>query len=156
MRFPIILFIATMLTGSCMQQQKEKPAIRPYVFNDSGLKVITTIINEKAGTVSMLYGNKAAMDYQINGFKAHQPNEMFQLVTFREQDNKFWFGSYINGELLHVETVKTQAAGQPTYNVQHYNGPTISAADPARRTDFILSLPPAFYPCEPHLSTDKL
>ncbi len=33
------------------------------------------------------------------------PERQLQLVTYQQQDNKFWYGSKINGALLRVESV---------------------------------------------------
>ncbi|HEY9259854.1 hypothetical protein [Chitinophaga sp.] len=151
---PFITFTIILFMG-CSTAKKNMPAIRPYVFNDSGLQVITTIINEKAGSVSMLYGNKAAMDYHINHLSAHQPEEQYRLVTYREQDNKYWFGSYINGALLSVETVNMLPLAnqqQPAYTIQTYNGYAATETDAASRTNFIQNQDLAWYPCDPSTS----
>jgi hypothetical protein len=151
MRVILFLFLATAVFIGCSTAKKDTPAIRPFVFNDSGLQVITTIINEKAGSVAMLYGNRAAMDYHNNHLPAHQPEEQYKLVTFREQDNKYWFGSYINGALLSVETVDMQplANGQPpTYHLHTYNGYAATENNAAVRTAFIQTQDPAWYPCD--------
>ncbi|SHL62297.1 hypothetical protein SAMN05444266_104196 [Chitinophaga jiangningensis] len=148
MRFINVFTVAVLafMIASCMDK-KEAPAIRPFAFNDSGMRVITTVINEKDNEVAMLYGNKAAFDNRS------QPEALFKLVTYREQDNKFWFGSYINGELLRVETVNMQptASGQaPAYSVDVYNQPAFRPADAAARTNFIQTLDRAWYPCDPY------
>lgn len=137
-----ILFAAALM--SCSQAKQHTPAIRPYEFNDSGYHVITTVINEQANSVAMLYGNKAAMHLPSTG-------AVYKLVTYREQDNQFWYGSYINGTLLSVETVDMSpvANGQPpAYQFRPYHG-TTAASDAAARTAFIQSLQPAWYPCDP-------
>ncbi|MBV7533085.1 hypothetical protein [Chitinophaga sp. sic0106] len=138
--------ILAFVIASCTAK-KETPAIRPFAFNDSGMHVITTIINEKDNEVAMLYGNKAAIENNT------QPAAMLKLVTYREQDNKYWFGSYINGELLRVETVNMQptANGQPpAYSVDVYNQPAFRPADATARTNFIQTLDHAWYPCDPY------
>ncbi|WP_291911997.1 hypothetical protein [Chitinophaga sp. CB10] len=134
--------------ASCTEK-KDIPAIRPFAFNDSGLHVITTVINEKDNEVSMLYGNKAALGQNA----ASNPEAAYKLVTYREQESKFWFGSYINGELLRVETVNMQptAKGQaPAYSVDVYNQAAYTPADAAARTQFIQTLDRAWYPCDPY------
>ncbi|MGO4289709.1 hypothetical protein [Chitinophaga sp. RAB17] len=147
----VILFMiiaATAFTG-CSTTKKDLPAIRPYVFNDSGLHVITTIINEKVGSVAILYGNNAAVGYHTNHLSIHQPAEQYTLVTYREQDNKYWFGSYINGELLSVETVDMHPlvnGQQPAYSIQTYNGNEATKNNAASRTTFITTQDPAWYP----------
>ncbi|NLR59196.1 hypothetical protein HGH93_13860 [Chitinophaga polysaccharea] len=140
----IYFALAAVALISCSHAQQHLPAIRPYEFNDSGYQVITTMINEKANSVAMLYGNKAAMNLPSSG-------AVYKLVTYREQDNQFWFGSYINGELLSVETVDMTpvANGQPpAYQFKPYHGAT-APSDAATRTAFIQSLQPAWYPCDP-------
>lgn len=143
----IYFALAAAALMSCSHAQQQLPAIRPYQFNDSGYQVITTVINEKANSVAILYGNKAAMNVPAGQDTA----AIYKLVTYREQDNQFWYGSYINGELLSVETVDMTpvANGQPpAYQFKPYNGAT-AASDAAARTAFIQSLQPAWYPCDP-------
>ncbi|NIG54448.1 hypothetical protein [Chitinophaga sp. Cy-1792] len=147
MRVIIPIYIAVMLLISC-STKKDIPALRPYAFNDSGLLVITTVINEKAGTVSLLYGNKAAMAQQLNRKDTLAVPAQYTLVTYRNQDNKYWYGSYINGALLRVEQLNM--SGQPAYSIREYNSPAYTQTDATSRTDFILSLTPAFYPCDPY------
>lgn len=149
MRVILFLIIAATAFTGCSTAKKDIPVIRPYVFNDSGLHVITTIINEKAGAVAILYGNNAAVDYHTNHLASHQPAEQYTLVTYREQDNRFWFGSYINGELLSVETVDMHPLAngqQPDYSIQTYNGNAATENNAAARTTFITTQDPAWYP----------
>ncbi|RBL90268.1 hypothetical protein [Chitinophaga flava] len=149
----IYLALATVVFMSCAQTKRELPAIRPYVFNDSGLRVITTVINEKAGTVSMLYGNNAAMNFHAQHATVNSPKELYKFVTYREQDNQYWYGSYINGELLSVETVDMAPLSQgepPHYSIQQYNGSPATDYNAATRTAFIQTLQPAWYPCDPY------
>ncbi|MFB6457175.1 hypothetical protein ACE38W_18025 [Chitinophaga sp. Hz27] len=148
MRVIIPIYIAAMLFISC-SAKKDIPAIRPYAFNDSGLQVITTVINEKAGSVSLLYGNKAALTQQLNLTTPQTTTAQYTLVTYRNQDNKFWYGSYINGELLSVEKLD-MSGQQPAYSIQQYNGPAFTPEDVNKRSAFIQTLTPAAFPCDPY------
>ncbi|RAJ77488.1 hypothetical protein CLV59_107255 [Chitinophaga dinghuensis] len=150
---PIIAVAALALFIASCTTKKEMPVIRPFAFNDSGMQVITTIINEKDHEVAMLYGNKAAMDFHLQKNGIHRPQELYKLATYREQDNKARFGSYINGELLRVETVNMAAiaGGQaPTYSIEVYNQDAYTPTDAATRTAFIQTLDRAWYPCDPY------
>ncbi|MBO9730246.1 MAG: hypothetical protein J7623_16520 [Chitinophaga sp.] len=151
----VIILFTVLLTGisSCTSHKAALPAIRPFAFNDSGMQVITTIINEKSGEVAMLYGNPAAMAGHFNQLATPQPGAQYKLVTYREQANQFWFGSDINGELLRVETVDmppVTSGKAPAYSLQNYNGDQYTPADAGERATFIPTIDRAWYPCDPH------
>lgn len=153
MRVITLLTVLVIGITSCSGNKTATPAIRPFAFNDSGMQVITTIINEKSGEVAMLYGNPAAMANHFNQPATQRPGAQYKLVTYREQANQFWFGSDINGELLRVETVEIQpvvTGKAPTYSLQHYNGDQYTPADAAQRASFIPTIDRAWYPCDPH------
>ena len=76
----------------------------PKLFDAGGLKVISVFANRINKTMSVLYGNEAAKRSATQGFKTRFPGEWYKLVTYRQTDNRFWYGSYINGEILSVDT----------------------------------------------------
>ena len=123
---PTIFFlaIATIVFTSCQSNSPYgRITLRGFTFNDSGLSVVTYRINDKAGTMSLLYSDTA--------------RQQLKLVTYRQQENKFWYGSKVNGELLQVETVDRKGGyrSEPTHSV-----------DTAARIQFILDQQPAAFP----------
>lgn len=137
--------------SSCTQAGRVKINIREFAFNDSGLRVITNWMNEKAGTVSVLYGNASAWAYSAKGAGHHLAGEEYQVATFALQGNPFWYGSKINGALQHLETIAMmpQANGpKATYGIRYFNQgrPTFRQTDTATRIDFILNRPASLFP----------
>lgn len=118
------LAIALIAFSSCQPSSPYgKITLRGLPFNDSGLSVITYQINEKAGTMSILYNNS--------------PERQLTLVTYKQQDNKFWYGSKINGELLQVESLDRNG---------NYHAEPRNYSDTAERIQFIQSQQPASFP----------
>lgn len=123
------------------------------MYNAHGLKVITSFANRKARTMSVLYGNEAARQAALSGYTVHFPGEVFTLVTHRQANNKYWYGSYINGKLLRAETIR-DAAGkdmpvQLRYQLEQGQPPADSTGNvisAEKRIAYILSHPPSVFP----------
>jgi hypothetical protein len=140
--------LAIALLNGCANDSK-KVILREFEFNDSGLKVITSSVNEKAGTMSILYGNEPALNYSIKGNGDHVTGEVFKQVTYKQQAHEFWYGSRINGALLQVETINTIKHGAsviPVYAVQYYGSSTVRAEDRSARIKFILGQKGSVFP----------
>ncbi len=61
---------------------------------------IMSIANRQQQTMSALYGNNAAQQCALAGYKTHTTSgEIFQPSLPTNIQNKFWCGSYINGEV---------------------------------------------------------
>lgn len=112
------LFITCFLTG-CAQNQPDKAHTRE-VFDARGLKVITSFANRKQQTISVLYGNQLAMKSAEKGAQQHFAGEQFKLVTFRQANNTYWYGSYINGAVKSVETLNIQPAPGSDSSIINY------------------------------------
>jgi hypothetical protein len=76
----------------------------PNFYDAGGLKVLSVFANRTRQTMSILYGNAAARQFVVKGDTAHAAGELYRLVTYRQTDNKYWYGSYINGPVLSVES----------------------------------------------------
>lgn len=147
----VILILAVGCTA-CRQSTPDKADTRE-MFNARGLRVITSFANRKARTMSVLYGNEAARKTALAGYMQHIPGEVFTLVTHQQHDNKYWYGSYLNGALLYVETVRNQAAeGEPaklSYELVQGQPPVDStggAVTVEKRLAYILSHTPSVFP----------
>lgn len=80
-------------------------------YNLDGLKVITSFVNKTKGTASTLYGNDAALKSALEGNKTTGADEVFTLVTWKQQEDEHWFGAKIPSTVQSVEVVKTEARG---------------------------------------------
>lgn len=141
-----ILMMVSM--NSCTETERKKADIRAFEFDDGGLKVITTSVNEKAGTMSTLYGNESALNYSIRGTGNYAAGELFKLVTFEQQAHGFWYGSKINGALKQVETVKIMEEGIPVYHIEYYGSDEATQVRPDQnaRIKFILNHKASVFP----------
>ena len=136
---------------SCSSEQY--PVLAPeYIFNNVDLKVISSIINRKKGTIAVIYGNDQAFNTASNTMREHSDGEKFEMVTWRLKPMPKWYGTDMNGEMLSVETVEVskKADGQLLFNY-HYK-PTdnssqrIQKPDNRKQMEFIVSQPAAVFP----------
>jgi hypothetical protein len=142
----LLIIVATVISA-CSNYVPDEAHTRA-IFNARNLKVITSFANRKQQTISVLYGNDAAKTCALSGYKTHVAGELFKLVVFRQADNKYWYGSYINGKLLSEETV-TSEPSQFVYRLKQGSAPDDSVghqmSDEAR-TASILSHKPSVFP----------
>lgn len=135
---------------SCSNEKD--PVLAPeYIFDNVNLKVISSIINQKKGTIAVIYGNDLAFNTASN-MRAHRDGEKFEMVTWRLKLMPKWYGTDMNGQILSVETVEVskKADGKLLFNY-HYK-PTdtyrqaIQKPDSLKQTMFIVSQPAAVFP----------
>ncbi|WP_143774266.1 hypothetical protein [Niastella vici] len=140
-----ILYLSLILVFcSCASGVNKKVHLREYAFNDSGLKVITARLNDRSGTMSTLYGNSAAFDWSMGKNTSRIGGEVYKLVTYKQQDHAFWYGSRINGKVIQVETLQLkQQAGRivPVYTIE-YPGP----ADTLASINYMMNATAAYFP----------
>ncbi len=121
-----------------------------FNFSAAGLKVITTFINKKQGTMSTLYGNPLALKTAISGTNT-VAGEVLALVTWKQQADVHWFGANIPGNLQSVEMIKTNSNGAlAPIDYKRYEGKTLTLnADTmhqAERIRFIFNQKPSVMP----------
>ncbi|KAA2241913.1 hypothetical protein F0L74_18815 [Chitinophaga agrisoli] len=134
--------------------QLNKAASLPaaFDFNKMGLKVITSSVNRKTGTMSTLYGNATAFDYVVDSTDNQYPaGSVLALITWKQQEDKRWYGANIPGELLTVEMVKKGATADDI-SYKQYEGQALSPApgidtlQQNARIRYILAQKPAILP----------
>lgn len=147
-----LLVISVLSILGCNSRATDKAQTRE-MYNAGGEHVITSFANRKLQTMSVLYGNEAAKKCALSGYKTHYHGEAFTLVVYKQADNKYWYGSYINGTLKSVETVSSlvteEKADRLTYKLQQGQAPTDSSGRPiaaANRISYILSHQPSVFP----------
>jgi len=100
--------------------------------------------------MSVLYGNAAAKKSALFAYNTHIPGEVFKLVVYKQANNKYWYGSYINGAVESVETVaSTQSAAPLTYRLDQGAAPADSVGykmSAANRIAYIFSHRPSVFP----------
>ncbi|WP_114939583.1 hypothetical protein [Mucilaginibacter endophyticus] len=120
-------------------------------YNLDGLKVITSFVNKTKGTASTLYGNDLALKAAIEGNKIIAGNEIFTLVTWKQQEDDHWFGAKIPSDVESVEVVKTASSGNTVaVNYQQLNGKALDlktdTSGQAERIKYILGQKPSVLP----------
>lgn len=130
-----ICFAGIFLFSACTDNIKnvhllnDKAALpSAFKLDTLGLKTMSSFINKKLGTMSILYANPLALKNAIIGLKEHQAGEVFTLITWKQQDDDHWFGGKIPGYLLSAEVIKTTSTGNSIFiNYKKYNGRNLVA-----------------------------
>jgi hypothetical protein len=101
------LLLCVIAGSSGCTHQTPYDAHKRIIYDARGLKVITSFSDRKQQTISLLYGNALALQSAKTGI--HDKGELFKLITFKQADNKYWYGSYINGAVQSIELVTSYA-----------------------------------------------
>jgi hypothetical protein len=122
-----------------------------FNFPKLGLKVISSSINKKQGTMSTLYGNAQALNNAETDNKVIVPYEILALVTWKQQSDEHWFGANIPGDLQTVEMIKTTPGGPGTsINYQRFKGKNLNfntdTLGRQARIKYIFDLKPSIMP----------
>ncbi|MBE9663045.1 hypothetical protein [Mucilaginibacter myungsuensis] len=125
--FAMLLFVIAGSYGCANDTSND--VHKRIIYNAHGLKVITSFSNRKQQTISILYGNALALQSAKTGI--HDQGEVFELVTFKQADNKFWYGSYINGAVQSIELVTSYAKDKKVidFNYKIVQGQVSGGAD---------------------------
>ena len=128
-----LLIIIAICTSACNKSVPDKEHTRE-IFDAGGEQVITSFANRKLQTMSVLYGNRA---------------EEFTLVIYKQANNKYWYGSYINGAIKSIEKLSLPRNTKKfTYTLKG-QAPADSLGKPAAVADRarnILSHQPSVFP----------
>ena len=146
----VILFLNACDTPSDKLEVINAKASLPPSFNFEklGLKVITSTINKRQHTMSVLYGNKSGLEAITVGAKEVSGNGMLALVTWRQQEDPHWYGANIPGDLLSVELI--QANSHTSLDYKRFEGKSMAVnadtSGQSKRVKFILDLKPSVMP----------
>ena len=142
----------TTLSAACNHLSINGPATRE-MFDAGDQEVITPSVNQREGTVSILYGNPTARHTLLDSANQHNPGEMYTLATWEQADDLHWYGSHINGRLERVETVNVLSASDGSllidYKLVNGSEPKDAAGRPMDTQDrikAILNQRPAIFP----------
>ena len=137
----LIFTSALIALSSCQQHTNPDQLINnkaslpdSFKLSERNQKVITSFINKKDSTTSILYGTGTSRT----------------LVTWRQQDDPHWFGARIPGDLISVETLEIGKNKPDLPNYEKYIGKTlVKLADTNGRQEriyFILAQKPSITP----------
>jgi hypothetical protein len=152
----ILLISMILLLSACTNTTTNTSLVNndaslPESFNISktGLKVITSFINKKQGTMSTLYGNAPALQAAKSGSNITTAGETFALITWKQKADDHWFGANIPSTLQSVEYVKTAQPGN-TISYQKFEGkPLVLSTDTLHnqeRIKYILNQKASVFP----------
>jgi hypothetical protein len=102
-------------------------------------KVITTVVHQRDGSMSTLYGNDVAVKDARAG-KPYSAGAVVTLVTWEQRDDPHWFGGRIPAAVRSVEVLRYDG-GEPSY--QSYRG---SGLAKEARISYIAGLKAAVLP----------
>jgi hypothetical protein len=77
-----------------------------YLYDAGNQKVIKSIINNKKGTIAMLYGNDPALQSASDSLPKPKIGAQYTLVTWKQKPMPQWYGTNINGGIYSIETLK--------------------------------------------------
>jgi len=137
----------TLLVSAC-NTGKETSEYTRIVFNADSLRVISSSVNKKLETMSLLYGNDKAHRAMMDSSSTHMLGEVYKFVTWQYHDNPFFYGSKINGELLSVESIYIRKSGAIDYKIEKGNPQPVnnSKLNQTERIKYILAYKPSPLP----------
>lgn len=140
----IIVSICAIFTA-CKIDEPDKDLHR-VIFDPGNLKFISTSLNATKETSSALYGNQEALESLTNENNQPKPNSEFNLVTWRYHENPQYIGGTITGELLSIETLKTDIEGNISYSVKNASEKEKIQFNKEERIKYIMSYKPVIRP----------
>ena len=157
MRKLIYLIISVLIIPGCTRNDSKIQLVNTkaslpasFNFDRMGLKVMSSFINKKSATTSVLYANPIALQNAIKGNHRYLTGEVMALVTWSQQADCHWFGARIPAGLQSVEVVIVSDVQSLNVNYKKYGGKYLLAdPDTSNRQDrinFILNQQPSVMP----------
>lgn len=142
-----LLSFAFLLVSAC-NKSSEKSALTRIVFDAGNLHVISSSVNKKLETMSVLYGNAKAYDAALNATGKHVSGEEYTFVTWKYHENPLWYGSKINGELLSIEGINVHSSDVIDYHLEKGTPMPVNndLLDQKERISYILEYRPSILP----------
>ena len=133
------------LFTACKIDEPDKD-LKRVVFDPGDLKFISTSLNTKKETSSALYGNQKALESLSNENNQLKIGPEIKLVTWKYHENPQYIGGIITGELLSVETIKTDKTGNISYQIQNSSKTENFQPNKEERIKYIMSYKPVVRP----------
>lgn len=140
----IIMSICALFTA-CKIDEPDKDLHR-VVFDPGNLKFISTSLNTTKETSSALYGNQEALQSLQSEIHEPKPDSELKLATWKYHENPQYIGGTITGELLSVETLKTDKNGKISYQIQNSSEKENNQFNKEERIKYIMSYKPVVRP----------
>ncbi|MCF0063801.1 hypothetical protein MUK70_00475 [Dyadobacter chenwenxiniae] len=123
-----------------------------YLYDAGNQKVIKSILNNKKGTIAMLYGNDLALQSAHDSLPKPNIGAHYTLVTWKQKPMPQWYGTNMNGEIYSIETLKIVKRNKTelTFDYEFQIGKGYKPADwqseKSQRISFITSQRAAIFP----------
>ncbi|MDQ0594892.1 hypothetical protein QFZ37_003261 [Chryseobacterium ginsenosidimutans] len=140
----IIMSVCALFTA-CKIDEPDKD-LKRIVFDPGNLKFISTSLNTKKETSSALYGNQEALESLSSENNQLKIGSTLKLVTWKYHENPQYIGGTITGELLSVETFKTDKNGKISYQIQNSTEKENNPSNKEERIKHIMSYEPVVRP----------
>lgn len=144
----VILFLLAVVSTSCQQRKSGDMLSRP-VFDAHGQHVITSFGNRRQKTMSILYGNEAARQSALEGYRTQHNGASYTLVVYQQENDKYWYGAHINGAVKSIETITETPDNHLKYQLKQ-GAPAIDSLGhkitDVNRIAFIFSHQPSIFP----------
>ena len=140
----ITLSVCALFTA-CKIDEPDKD-LKRVVFDPGNLKFISTSLNTKKETSSAVYGNPKALESLSGENNQLKIGSEIKLVTWKYHENPQYIGGTITGELLSVETIKTDKTGSISYQIQNSSEKEKFQPNKEERIKYIMSYKPVVRP----------
>ncbi|WP_461534202.1 hypothetical protein [Sinomicrobium sp.] len=142
-----LLFVLTSICvlTSCKTENTETDLHR-VVFDSGDLEFISSSVNPKNETSSILYGNKEAILSLSNQNVQPIKGSKFKLVTWKYHENPQYIGGTITGEFVSIETLTTDKTGNVFYQFTDDSKSDNNPPDKEERVRYFMSYLPVERP----------
>lgn len=103
------LILSALILVSC-RQIDTKENFQRIVFDSTDLIVVSSSVNKKLETMSLLYSGRDLS-------QGANSDKVYKFVTWRYSEHPYYIGSTINGELLSTETINVYESGNTVYSI---------------------------------------
>ena len=137
------MILLIIVASSCSRNTVLAPET---IYDSQGKVVISSSFNRRLGNMSVLYGNKLALNSAQQLTPHHVAGEIYTLVTWKQKPMPGWYGSSINGPIETIETVQVlpDEQGNISFSYQLLKGHSLS--DKQKRIDFIIHQKASIFP----------
>tara|TARA_R110002020_G_scaffold47905_1_gene136814 strand:- start:17886 stop:18359 length:474 start_codon:yes stop_codon:yes gene_type:complete len=115
-----LFILSSVIFAACTNEIAFGPKPQRMIFDQGDLRVITTSINPKSKSMSVLYGNDRAYTAALSGSGHHVAGERYTYLTWNYIENPRWFGSNISKDLLSEESIAVEGDGEEGSLKFHY------------------------------------
>ncbi|WP_079242167.1 hypothetical protein [Chryseobacterium indologenes] len=141
-----ILLVSLIAITACSKKNNDtNNGLSRIVFDPGHLKFISNSLNPKNKTMSALYGNEKALEALSKESQTPEAGAVMKLVTWKYHDNPQYIGGTITGELVSIETVQADNAGNVSYDLKNDLSQN-SPLNKKERVQYFMSYRPASRP----------